>query len=134
MALPAPRWHICAALLPGLTTIVKLVRHHRLDRLGTLVIAMMLLGVSVSLITGRPQFLLAKEGWITGLWGAWFLISLRSRRPLAFTFSRQLVEGRRTPGPRAAGRLAAPGGAPGSGASAYRADAGTASSAPMVWA
>ena len=31
-------------------------------------------------------------------------------------------------------RLAAPGGAPGSGASAYRADAGTASSAPMVWA
>ena len=81
---------------------MKLVRHHRLDHLGTLVIAMMLLGVGVSLIAGSPQFLLAKEGWITGLWGAWFLISLRSRRPLAFIFSRQLLEGRRIPGPRAA--------------------------------
>jgi len=74
--------------------VVRLIRHRRPDRLGMLVMAMMLLGAGVSLVTGSPQFLLAKEGWITGLWGAWFLASLPRRRPLAFRFSRQLLEGR----------------------------------------
>ena len=85
---------LAGAVLPGLTAVVRLIRHRRPDRLGMLVMAMMLLGAGVSLVTGSPQFLLAKEGWITGLWGAWFLASLLRRRPLAFRFSRQLLEGR----------------------------------------
>ena len=85
---------LAGAVLPGLTAVVRLIRHRRPDRLGMLVMAMMLLGAGVSLVTGSPQFLLAKEGWITGLWGAWFLASLPGSRPLAFRFSRQLLEGR----------------------------------------
>jgi hypothetical protein len=92
---------LASAAPPGLTAVAGLVRHRRLDRLGVVVMTMMLLSTGVSLITGSPQFLLAKEGWITGLWGAWFLISLTGKRPLAFRFSRQLLEGRRIPGARA---------------------------------
>ena len=60
---------LAGALLPGLTTIVKLVRHHRLDRLGTLVIAMMLLGVGVSLGDGgssRRAAAWCRTGWTGG--------------------------------------------------------------------
>ncbi len=92
---------LASAAPPGLTAVAGLVRHRRLDRLGVVVMTMTLLSACVSLITGSPQFLLAKEGWITGLWGAWFLISLNGKRPLAFRFSRQLLEGRWTPGARA---------------------------------
>lgn len=40
------------------------------------------------------RFLLAKEGWLTAVTGLWFLGSLRARRPLAYQFSRPLLEGR----------------------------------------
>ena len=42
----------------------------------------------------QPRFLLARDGLITGIWGAWFLATLAARRPAAFLFARPLLEGR----------------------------------------
>jgi hypothetical protein len=86
---------LAGAVLPGLTTLAKLLRDRRLDRLGVFVITMPLLSAGAALIAGSPRFLLAKEGWITAVVGIWFLASLRGRRPLTFLFSRPLLEGRR---------------------------------------
>ncbi|MFC7184390.1 hypothetical protein ACFQMG_33045, partial [Kitasatospora paranensis] len=40
--------------------------------------------VAAALVGASPRFLLAKDGWLTGVAGLWFLISIRARRPLLF--------------------------------------------------
>ena len=59
------------------------------------VLATILVSIGVSVVARQPRFLLAKDGLITGLWGAWFLVSVRARRPAAFVFARPLLEGRK---------------------------------------
>ena len=86
---------IAGAVAPGISTLLRLIRDRTADGLAVFVMTTMLLGVGVSLIAGSPRFLLAKEAWITGVAAAWFLISARGTRPLAFLFARQLLEGRR---------------------------------------
>ena len=44
-------------------------------------------------MAASPRFLLAKEAWIPGVGAAWFLITVRARRPLAFLLARALLEG-----------------------------------------
>jgi hypothetical protein len=55
---------------------------------------MVLGSVVVSLIAGSTEFLLAKEAVLTGVTGMWFLASAFVGRPLAYLFSRPLLEGR----------------------------------------
>lgn len=54
--------------------------------------AMALPSLGVSLLGGGPRFLLAREGFITGPAGVWFLISAWSARSLALVFSHPLLE------------------------------------------
>jgi hypothetical protein len=84
---------IVGAVAPALGAVVQLVRREPLDFLGLFMLSMLLLGVGVSLLTGSPRFLLAKDGALTGVSGIWMLISVRSRRPLTFLFARPLLEG-----------------------------------------
>ena len=86
---------LAGAVAPGVSTVGRLVRLRTVDRLAVFVMTTMLLGVGVALIAGSPRFLLAKEGWVTAAGGAWFLLTARGRRPLAFLFARPLLEGRR---------------------------------------
>ncbi|TDT97684.1 hypothetical protein EDD99_5850 [Streptomyces sp. 846.5] len=79
---------------PLLNTVVKFARKRKVDSLGLFVAAVMVLSIIVSLITNSPRFLLFKEGWLTGAAGVGFLVSLWGRRPLAFSFSRPLLERR----------------------------------------
>lgn len=51
------------------------------------VLATMLASIAMSAIARDPRFLLARDGLITGLWGLWFLASLRARRPAAYVFA-----------------------------------------------
>jgi intracellular septation protein A len=93
---------IYAALLIGAVALAavmawKFTRTRRTDGMAVYVMTMMLLGVGVALITGSPRFLLAKDGWLTGVSGLWFLASLWGRRPLAFLGARPLLEGRFVP-------------------------------------
>ncbi len=83
---------IVGAVAPALGAVVKLIRRERLDFLGLYMMTMLLLGAGVALLTGSPRFLLAKDGWLTGVSGVWMLLSVRSQRPLTFLFARPLLE------------------------------------------
>ena len=84
---------IVGAVAPALGAVVKLIRRERLDFLGLFMMTMLLLSAGVSLLTGSPRFLLAKDGWLTGVTGVWMLLSVRGQRPLTFLFARPLLEG-----------------------------------------
>ena len=72
-----------------------MLTRRRSDRLGVAVMATMVLTAGISLITGSPRFLLAREGLLTAAWAGWFFVSLRSKRPLTYQFSRPgILEGR----------------------------------------
>ncbi len=83
---------IVGAMIPALGVVIKLIRRERLDFLGLYMMTMLLLGAGVTLLTGSPRFLLAKDGWLTGMSGVWMLLSVRSQRPLTFLFARPLLE------------------------------------------
>ena len=79
-----------------LASLAQFVARRRVDRLGLTVMIMLAIGAAVSLITGSPRVLLARDGWLTGAWAAWFFLSLPGEPPGdAFVFSRPLLEGRR---------------------------------------
>lgn len=84
---------LVGAVVPAVVMAWKFARARQTDGMAVYVMTMMLLGVGVSLITGSPRFLLAKDGWLTGVSGIWFLASLWGRRPLAFLGARPLLEG-----------------------------------------
>jgi hypothetical protein len=85
------------ALVPAVGVIVQLITRRRLDGVGGVVVVSVLATIALSLITDNPRFLLAREGFITALWGLWFLATLRAgpgKRPAAFRLARPLMEGR----------------------------------------
>jgi hypothetical protein len=86
---------VIGAAVPAVAAIIKAVTTRRTDGLAIAVIALLLLSSAISLVTGSPRFLLAKDAGLTAVWGAWFFLSLRARRPLTFRFSRPLLEGRK---------------------------------------
>ncbi|MDH6109585.1 hypothetical protein P3T36_000356 [Kitasatospora sp. MAP12-15] len=85
---------LVGALLPLATTAVQWVRQRRLDAMASFVAAVMLLGLAATLVSGSTRFMLAKDGWVTGVAGLLFLASVRARRPLVFLGGRPLLEGR----------------------------------------
>jgi hypothetical protein len=84
------------ALVPAVGVIVQLITRRRLDGVGGVVVVSVLATIALSLLTDNPRFLLAREGFITAMWGVWFLATLRARRPAAFRLARPLMEGRRS--------------------------------------
>ena len=83
------------ALVPAVGVIVQLITRRRLDGVGGVVVVSVLATIVLSLITGSPRLLLAREGFVTAIWGLWFLATLWARRPAAFALARPLMEGRR---------------------------------------
>jgi hypothetical protein len=86
------------AIVPAVGVVVQLVTRRRLDGVGGVVVVSVLATIALSFVTDSPRFLLARDGFITALWGLWFLATLRprwARRPAAFVMARPLMEGRR---------------------------------------
>jgi hypothetical protein len=83
------------AVLPALSAGYTLAVRRRANGIAIFVLVTILVSIVVSVIAKDPRFLLAKDGMITGLWGLWFLGSVRARRPAAFVFTRPLMEGRK---------------------------------------
>ena len=86
------------AVVPAVGVIIQLITRRRLDGVGGVVVVSVLATIALSFITDSPRFLLARDGFITTLWGLWFLATLRARwarRPAAFALARPLMEGRR---------------------------------------
>ncbi|WP_327157689.1 VC0807 family protein [Streptomyces tubercidicus] len=72
---------LLASLAPAATVAVTWVHQRRWDPMGTFVIAAMTLSLAIALITGDARTLLARESWITGLFGLWVICSLATSRP-----------------------------------------------------
>ena len=85
---------VVSTLVSAVPALVDLVRGQRPSGLSTYVTAMTLGGLVVTLVPGSTRFLLARESIMTGVTGVWFLASTRGARPLAYQFTRPLVEGR----------------------------------------
>ncbi|MEU7895848.1 VC0807 family protein [Nonomuraea sp. NPDC049152] len=85
---------LVSSLVPGLSIVLALVRRRRPDGLSLFMTAMILGSAAVSLLVHDDRLLLAKDGWFTAVAGLWFLATTRGDRPLAFTLSRFLLEGR----------------------------------------
>ncbi|WP_218043618.1 VC0807 family protein [Paramicrobacterium fandaimingii] len=87
---------VLALILAGLPTVVAIgirsIKQRKVGALGIFVLAILAGSVLLSFVTGSPRFLLAREGWFTGAIGVGFLVSLRFRRPVAFTFARTMIE------------------------------------------
>lgn len=85
---------LVSTALPAAVGAVRLLRTRRLGGLGVYTMTMMVLSTGVSLIAGSPRFLLARDAWLTGVTGLWFLASARTRRPLAYLYTRPMLERR----------------------------------------
>lgn len=85
---------LVASGVPSLIdSIVGVIRRKRVDLLGGIVVA----GIVVSLITialgGSPKVYLVRESFFTAVFGLAYLVSLLFPRPLAFYFSRYFATG-----------------------------------------
>jgi hypothetical protein len=56
------------------------------------VLTAMVGSVTVSALSGSPRVLLAREGWMTGAGGVWLICSAWTTKPLAYLYSRPLLE------------------------------------------
>jgi hypothetical protein len=86
---------LVSALLPAGFALRSWVRTRERDGPAIYMLAMLLLSALVALVGGSPRFLLAREALLTGVTGVWFIASVRARRPLAFLYTRPMLEGRR---------------------------------------
>ncbi|MGH3400115.1 MAG: VC0807 family protein [Streptosporangiaceae bacterium] len=83
------------AVAPAASAVAGLVRGRRPDTMGVMILATLALSAGLSLLTGSPRVLLARDGLLTGAWAAYMYLSLLARRPATFVISRPLLEGRR---------------------------------------
>jgi hypothetical protein len=64
------------AIPPTVHAVYTVVRKGRIDGLALFTLSILVLSGAGSFLTGSPRFLLAKDGWTTGLAGAWILATL----------------------------------------------------------
>lgn len=86
---------LITAVPPALATGWRLAVKRHVDAVALMVLGTIAVSVCLSLVTRSPRFLLARDGFLTGLWGAWFIATLGARRPAAFLFARPFMEGRK---------------------------------------
>ncbi|TQF06991.1 hypothetical protein E6W39_38400 [Kitasatospora acidiphila] len=85
---------VIVAVLPAAVAVIRLLRYGKVEGLALYMMAVMLFSTAISLIDGSPRFLLARGAWLTGISGLWFIGSIWAARPLAFHYTRPLLEHR----------------------------------------
>jgi hypothetical protein len=86
---------IAGSVLPSVRVAFGLVTRRRADAMGILVLAALAASTALSVISGSPRALLARDGLTTAAWAGYMYLSLLARRPATFVVSRPLLEGRR---------------------------------------
>lgn len=82
---------ILGGLVVGIRVVWGIVRERKLNGIALFSLSMLVLGNVISLLTGDPRLLLARESWITSIVGLWMLASLFARRPVLFTGAKLLM-------------------------------------------
>jgi intracellular septation protein A len=85
---------LLAAVIPGISAVYQVIRNRRVDGFAIFIVLMLLLSIGVSFLTGSVRFLLAKDGWLTGVAGLFILGTMVRSRPFGFQAARPLLEGR----------------------------------------
>jgi hypothetical protein len=78
---------LLSGVFPAAGVAVGVIRNRRLDVVGALVLAGILLGTVLGLVSGNPRLLLVDGSVPTTVFGVACLGSLRTRRPLMFSFA-----------------------------------------------
>ena len=64
------------AVLPAAEAVAGLIRHRTAGRMGLLMIAALALSAVLTLITGSPRALLARDGVLTAAWACYMYASM----------------------------------------------------------
>jgi hypothetical protein len=86
---------VAGGAVPAISTLAGVLIRRQLDATGLVMVIALTASTALSLITGSPRALLARDGLITAGWAGYMYLSLLARRPITFTISRPLLEGRR---------------------------------------
>lgn len=73
-----------SAMPPVVLTVFTALRKHKLDMIGMLSLATIVIAIGVSMLSGNPRFVLAKDGLIPLVLGSAMLGSLLLGKPLIF--------------------------------------------------
>jgi hypothetical protein len=76
---------LLSGVFPALGVAVGAARHHRIDVVGALVLAGILAGTILGLVSHSARLILAEGSVPTAVFGVACLVSLRARRPLMFS-------------------------------------------------
>lgn len=82
---------LLSGVFPALGVIIGTVRHRRLDVVGVLVLAGIVVGTVVGLVSHNPRLLLVEGSVPTAVFGVACLGSLWARHPLMFSFAREFT-------------------------------------------
>jgi len=82
---------VLSGVIPALGVTAGIVRHHRLDVVGALVLAGIVVGTVLGLITHSPRLVLLEGSVPTAVLGVACLGSLCTRRPLMFGFALEFI-------------------------------------------
>ncbi|HXL92472.1 MAG TPA: VC0807 family protein [Streptosporangiaceae bacterium] len=86
---------VVGGVLPVISTLAAILAGKRIDPAGLVMVAALTLSAALSVITGSPRALLARDGLITAGWAGYMYLSLLASRPVTFAVTRPLLEGRR---------------------------------------
>lgn len=86
---------LLGVLLPAIRSAYLLVSQKRFDAFAVFVLTTLVLAVLISFWTGSARFLLAKDGWLTGIAGLWILGTLVTRRAFCYLAVRTLLPHKR---------------------------------------
>jgi hypothetical protein len=82
---------VLSGVFPALGVAIGVIRHRRLDVIGTLVLAGILVGTVLGLITHSARLVLMEGSVPTAIFGLACLGSLPTRRPLMYSFSIEFI-------------------------------------------
>lgn len=71
--------------------LVQFIVQRKLELLSLFTLSLMVCGAIVSLLTGNPRILLARESYFTVVLGIWMIATLRARRPFIFETTTRLM-------------------------------------------
>jgi hypothetical protein len=82
---------VLSGVLPAVGVIAGAIRHRRVDTVGIVVLAGIVVGTVLGLLSGNPRLVLIEGSVPTAVFGLVCLASLRAQRPLIYRFALEFI-------------------------------------------